>query len=241
MSEPRRRVYKSVSVEPGPSGFAIALDGKRAMTPAKRPLAVPSAALAEAIAGEWEAQGERIDPGAMPMTRLASIALDLVAPRTSQIIDNIVKYAETDLLCYRAEEPPELALRQHAAWQPVLDWAAERFGAPLVVTSGIVPLPQPRASLDALQAAVAVRDPWHLAALNLATGALGSLLLTLALAERRIDAEEAFAASVLDESFEIERWGEDAEQMRRRQGLREDVAAAARFLALIAGGSMGGP
>jgi chaperone required for assembly of F1-ATPase len=236
MPEALRRRYKTVAVEPDPPGFAIALDGKRAQTPAKRPLVLPREALAQAIALEWEAQGARLDPTTMPMTRLASIALDLVAPRMEEVAANVSKYAETDLLCYRAAAPPELVLRQHAAWQPVLDWAAERYAAPLELAAGIVPRAQPEASLRALRAAVAAHDPWHLSALNLATGALGSLLLALALAERRLDAEAAFAASVLDETFEIEQWGEDAEQMRRRQGLREDIAAALRFFALLAPG-----
>lgn len=230
-----RRAYRAVSVTPGEAGFVLRLDDRRAMTPAKAPLEVPTEALAHAIAAEWAAQGERVDPNTMPLTRLAAAALDLVAPRAQEVIDNIAKYAETDLVCYRAEGPRELVRRQHAAWQPLLEWAAKRFGVQLLLTQGIVPLPQPMESLRALEATVAARSVWELAALSLATSALGSLVLALALAEGRLDAGDAFEASVVDESFEIERWGEDAEQMRRRRALRDDVAAAARFLALLRG------
>lgn len=232
MNEKRQRIYKTVAVAPADGGFAVALDGKTAMTPAKRPLVVPNERLARAIAAEWEAQGREIDPGAMPMTRLAAITLDLVAPRPAEVVAAVAKYAATDLVCYRADVG-ELARRQHEAWQPHLDWVAERFGAPLERVVGIVPRAQPEASLRALESRVAAMSAWELAALNLATTALGSLVLALALAAGRLDAERAFAASVLDETYEIERWGEDAEQMRRRRLVAEDIAAAARFLALL--------
>lgn len=231
----RRRLYKRVEIAPTEAGFMLLLDSKPAMTPAKQPLQLPSAALADAIAAEWLGQGDRIDPDTMPMTRLASIALDLVAPRALEVIDAIANYVGTDLVCYRAEAPPELVRRQHAAWQPLVDWAANRFDAPLVVTQGILPRAQPQSSLAAIKAWVATRSAWELAALNLATTALGSIVLALALAEGRIGAEAAFAASVLDETFEIERWGEDAEQMRRRRAVSEDVHASAQFLSLLKG------
>ena len=229
-----KRFYKNAGVIETPQGFGVTLDGKPVRTPAKRPLAVPTRALAEAIAAEWQAQGDAVDPKRLPLTRLASIALDLVAPRREAVVAEVVKYAGTDLVCYRAEEPAELRARQHAVWQPVIDWAAERFEAPLDVTSGVLPVPQPAATLAAFASAVEAYDTHRLAALHLATAALGSLVLALALIEGRLDAESAFAAAQLDESFQIERWGEDPEQTKRRTAIKEDVALAHRFVALLA-------
>lgn len=230
-----KRFYKSAGVTETPEGFGVALDGKPVRTPAKRPLAVPTRALAEAIAEEWLAQGETVDPKRLPLTRLASIALDLVAPRREAVVSEVVKYAGTDLVCYRAEAPPELAARQHAAWQPLIDWATLRFDASLTVTASILPVSQSPATLKAFEAAATAYDIHRLAALHLATAACGSVVVALALVEGRLDAEAAFAASELDESYEIERWGEDAEQAKRRKGLKEDIALAARFVALLAG------
>ncbi|MGH7126374.1 MAG: ATP12 family chaperone protein [Stellaceae bacterium] len=230
-----KRFYKGAGVTEAPEGFGVLLDGKPVRTPAKRLLAVPTRALAEAIAQEWLAQGETVDPQQLPLTRLASIALDLVAPRREAAVAEVVKYAGTDLVCYRAEGPPELAARQQAAWQPLIDWAALRFDAPLTVTASILPVPQSPATLKAFEAAAAAYDTHRLAALHLATAACGSLVAALALIEGRLDAEATFAAAELDESYEIERWGEDAEQAKRREGLRADIALAARFVTLLAG------
>jgi chaperone required for assembly of F1-ATPase len=228
-----KRFYKGAGVTEAPEGFGVALDGKPVRTPAKRPLIVPARALAAAIAEEWLAQGDTVDPKRLPLTRLASIALDLVAPRREAVVAEVVKYAGTDLVCYRAEQPPDLVERQHAAWQPLIDWATLRFDAPLAVTSSILPVAQSAATLKALEAAVAAYDTPRLAALHFATAACGSLVVALALIEGRIDAAAAFASAELDESYEIERWGEDAEQARRRATLREDIALAARFVSLL--------
>lgn len=229
-----KRFYREAGVRETPDGFGIALDGKPVSTPAKRPLTVPTRALAEAIAAEWLAQGETVDPKRLPLTRVASIAVDLVAPRREAVVAELAKYAGTDLVCYRAEQPSDLAERQHAAWQPLVDWATSRFDAPLTVTAGILPVAQPTGSLKALETAVATYDTHRLAALHLATATCGSLVVALALIEGRIDADAAFASAELDESYEIERWGEDAEQARRRAGLKEDIALAARFVSLLA-------
>ena len=229
-----KRFYQDAGVTETPDGFGIALDGKPVSTPAKRPLTLPTLALAEAIAAEWRAQGETVDPNRLPLTRVASIALDLVAPRREAVVAELAKYAGTDLVCYRAEHPSELAERQYAAWQPLVDWVSLRFDAPLTVTAGILPVAQPTASLKALETAIASYDTHRLAALHLATAACGSLVVALALIEGRIDAEAAVASAELDESYEIERWGEDVEQARRRAGLKEDIALAARFVSLLA-------
>jgi chaperone required for assembly of F1-ATPase len=234
MAERPKRAYQRAEIAATEGGFAILLDGKPVQTPAKAALAVPSRALAEAIAAEWRAQGQSVDPDTMPLTRIASIAIDLVMPRRAAVIAEIVKYAGTDLVCYRAEHPAALAARQESAWQPLVEWTRARFGAELAVTSGVVPTEQPEPSLRALGDAVGALPSLQLAALHLATSACGSLVVALALAEERIDAESAFAAAELDATFEIERWGEDDEQTRRRAALRADIEAAARFLSLVA-------
>lgn len=229
-----RRFCKTARVVETREGYGIALDGKPVRTPAKHPLVVPSRTLAEAIAEEWRAQGETVEPLSLSLTRLASIALDLVAPRRAAVIEEVVRYAGTDLVCYRAEHPPELVQRQQTHWQPLIDWVALRYDAPLSVTAGIVPREQQVDTIKAFAAAVATYDTNRLAALHLATAACGSLVVALALIEGRVDADAAFAAAELDESYEIERWGEDPEQARRRAALKGDIAVAARFAALLA-------
>jgi len=223
-----KRFYKQAAVAPAEGGYAVLLDGKPIHTPAKTTLVVKSRKLAEAMAEEWQTEDEEINLTDLHLTRLAGTVIDLIEPRRAQIIAEIAKYAATDLLCYRAESPPELAARQHAAWQTHLDWAGSRY-APLAVTQGIAPLEQAPEALESYRAAVAAHDSMILAALYVATSALGSLVLALALIEGRIDAEQAFTTSQLDESFQIERWGEDDEAARRRAGLKDDIDLAARF------------
>jgi chaperone required for assembly of F1-ATPase len=230
-----KRFYRDVTVAPAEGGFGIRLDAKPLATPAKAPLAVPSRPLAEAIAAEWYGQGAEVRLDALPLTRLASTAIDLVATRRAEVAATVARYAGTDLVCYRAGHPPELARRQHDIWQPLIDWATLRYDAPLEVTSGVVPVTQSPATLRAFAAAVEGFATLELAALHLATTACGSLVVALALVEGRLDVEAAFAASQLDESFEIEQWGEDAEQARRRAALKDDMALAHRFLELLRG------
>jgi chaperone required for assembly of F1-ATPase len=233
-----KRVYARVEThpvegEPSKSAWAIALDGKPVRTPARAVLAVPSAALAAAIAAEWEAQGEEIRPATMPLTRLAATAIDRTAAQRDLVVAETANYSATDLVCYRAEHPPALAARQHAVWQPLLDWAALRYDAALAVTTGIVPAAQSSAALRALAAVVAAHDDFRLTALHTLTAACGSLVIALALSETRLDPEAAFAASQLDETFQIEAWGEDFEAAARRRAVAADIAAAARFIALL--------
>jgi chaperone required for assembly of F1-ATPase len=228
-----KRFYSEASVAPAASGFGVSLDGKPLRTPAKALLAVPSRALAAAIAAEWGGQGPEVKLAELPLTRLASTAIDLVAARRPEVVAEVARYAGTDLVCYRTGHPPELAQRQHEAWQPLIDWATLRYDAPLEVTVGVVPVAQSTATLRALTAAVDGFTAHELAALHLATSACGSLVVALALAEGRLDVAAAFAASQLDESFEIEQWGEDAEQTRRRGAVKDDIALAQRFLVLL--------
>jgi len=228
-----KRVYREVAIRPAAGGWGVALDGRPLRTPAKRELSVPSERLAAAIAAEWDAQDPDIRPETMKLTQLAATAIDRTAERRNEIVAEVANYAATDLVCYRAEHPPALAARQEAMWQPLLDWAAGRYDAGLAVTAGIVPMAQSPASLRAFAAAVAALDDLRLTALQAATAACGSLVISLALLEGRLDAEAAFAASQLEETFQIEAWGEDAEATARRQTLAADIAAAARFLQLL--------
>ena len=228
-----KRLYQRAAAIPAAGGHGVVLDGRLVKTPAGRDLVVPSAALAAAVAAEWDAQQGEIRRETMPLTRLAGAAIDRSATQREAIVRQVAHYAGTDLVSYRASHPPALAARQQAVWQPLIDWAADRYGAPLMVTNGVIPASQPAASLDAFAAAVAAHDDYALTALHAATAACGSLVIALALLEGRVDAGEAFAASQLDESFQIEAWGEDAEQARRRAALAADIAAAAQFMALL--------
>jgi chaperone required for assembly of F1-ATPase len=221
--------------ENGQPGFGVTIDGRTLRTPAKRPMVLPTAALAEAIAAEWQAQADEVRPHTMPLMRLASTGIDIVEQRREAVIEEVAKYAGTDLVCYRAAEPPSLVARQQAAWGPLVDWATLRYDAPLTVTSGIVPVAQSPNTLRAFRTAVEAYPSLALTALQAATAACGSLVIALALMEGRIGAEEAFAASQVDETFQIEAWGEDSEAASRRLALAADIEAAARFRALLRG------
>jgi chaperone required for assembly of F1-ATPase len=228
-----RRFYDKAEAVRRANGHGVTLDGRTIKTPGKRDLIVPSGALAVAIAEEWDSQEREVRPETMPLTRLATTTLDRVAEQRETIVQQVANYAGTDLVCYRAAHPPSLAARQQAAWQPLIDWAALRYDAPLTVTSGVIPRGQSQTSLRAFAAAVAELDDFTLTALHTATAACGSLVIALALLEGRIDANEAFAASQLDETFQIEAWGEDAEQAERRRALNADIEAATQFISLL--------
>jgi chaperone required for assembly of F1-ATPase len=228
-----KRFYRQVTVASDEGGHRVLLDGRPLRTPAKRILVAPSAELALAIAAEWQNQGEAIQPQVMPLTRLASTVFDRMPGQRAAAIEELLGYAGTDLLCYRAAEPLDLVRRQEHAWQPLLDWADEAYGVRLAVTTSILPVAQPGAALGNLPAVLDALDDWPLIGLHAATTALGSLILGLALACGRIDAAEALGASLLDEDFEIERWGREAEAERRHAALRREVEAAATFLARL--------
>jgi chaperone required for assembly of F1-ATPase len=227
----QKRFYVAATMKAEEGGFVLRLDGKRAMTPGRNPLAVPTRALADAITAEWMAQKEFVDPATMPATRLANSAIDGVAKRLAEVRAEVLGYARTDLVCYRAGEPEGLVARQNAAWQPILAWAEKRFGR-FVLAEVIVHVAQPEATLAALAEAIdAVNDPFRLAGLNLATTLTGSALIALALAEGAIDAEAAWVAAHVDEDWNISLWGEDVEAKTRRARRLEDFKAAA--LALV--------
>lgn len=228
----KKRFYKNASVEKLGDGFTVALDGRAVKTPAKQPLTIAVRALAEAVAGEWRAQEEEIRHASMPMMRFVSTALDRVAPQRAEVVVETAKFAETDLLCYRAARPPELARRQAEAWQPLLDWAEARYGAGLGTTTEMVAMAQDDVALARLRAAVEAENDLTLTGLHIATAASGSLIVALALLEREIDAERAWAVSHIDERWQLERWGEDTELSERLAGLRTEISAAGEFLAL---------
>jgi chaperone required for assembly of F1-ATPase len=230
-----KRFYKRAGVVPAVSGHGVTLDGRLVKTPGKRDLVVPSPALAAAMATEWEAQQGEIRRETMPLTRLAGVTIDRHSTERAAVVRQVADYAGTDLVCYRAAHPPALATRQQAIWQPLIDWANERYSAPLVVTNGVIPASQPAASLAAFADAVAAHNDFSLTALHAATTACGSLVIALALLEGRLDAGEAFAVSQLDESFQIEAWGEDKELGERRAALAAEIAAAAQFTSLLRG------
>ncbi len=215
------------------TGFGVALDGRALSTPLQRPIAVPSLALAEAMAAEWQAQGEEVRPHSMPLTQLAATALDRVADRREEVIDELAAYGSSELLCYRADQSAELARRQAESWQPLLDWFALRFDAPLAVTCGVTPKAQSPAALASLRAAIAERSCWDLSALALATHAAGSIVLALALAEGQTDAAAVWSLSLMDELFQAEQWGDDPQAQARRQSIRQDIFSAERFLRLL--------
>jgi len=198
----------------------------------KSGLLLPSLAFAEAIAEEWRSQGERLKPAAMPLTQLANTAIDRVAPDPKPTIDELMGYAGTDLTCYRAEAPASLVEHQRRHWQPLLDDLARRHDVRLSVHPGIIPHPQPPAALATLGRHLAAQPPFILAGLAAATRAMGSLVIGLALAEDQLSPDQAFELSQLDESWQIEQWGEDAEAAARRGALRQEIKDTHRFLTL---------
>lgn len=226
----RRRVWQAARAVPVPSGWTVHLDDKPLMTPARAPLVVPAEAMAKAIAAEWQAQQQRVDPRTMPVTRMANSALDKVAPSHADVAAHLTAYGETDLLCYRAESPAELAARQAEAWDPLLDWAAEALGARLRPGVGVLPVMQDRAALDRLAARVAAHDSFALTGLHDLVTLSGSLVLGLAVADGRLGADAAWALSRLDEDWQIALWGADEEATASAEARREGFACAARFL-----------
>ena len=233
-----KRFYKAVTVavpqSEAPPAFRVLLDGKPVRTPAKALLAVPTRALAEAIAGEWEAQREHVDPAGMPLTRLANSAIDGVGAHQAEVRADIVKYAASDLLCYRASEPHPLVRRQAEVWDPVLAWAREALGARFEVAEGIMPVTQPEAAKSAVAGALEGLDAFSLTSLHVMTTLTGSALLALAHAQAHLTAEAAWAAAQVDEDWQIGRWGEDAEAAARRRRRWAEMQAASRLMALLA-------
>lgn len=224
-----KRFWKEARVEAG----AVLLDERPVKTPARNDLTLPTEALAAAVAAEWNAQGEKVDPRAMPFTGLANAAIDRIAPDKEAFAAGLAAYGETDLLCYRAEGPSTLVERQAASWDPLLAWARRRYDVDFEVTQGIIHRPQPEATVARLRQAVVARDPFELAAFSPLVTISGSLVIALAIAEEAVSRDEAWAAATLDEAWQAEQWGEDAEAAARLEARRGEFENAERFLRLL--------
>ncbi|MHA7889174.1 ATP12 family chaperone protein [Roseicyclus sp.] len=231
-----KRFWTEVSVAEAEGGFAVHLDARRVMTPGKLPLTLPTRPMAEAVAAEWAAQEDEIQPLTMPVTRAANSAIERVTPQRPEVAAMLAAYAETDLTCHRADAPQALAERQAAAWDPLLDWAADRFGARLFATAGILPVEQPPASLAALRAHVDGFGPFHLTAFHDLVALSGSLVIGLAVAHDHLDPETAWSMSRIDEDWQIEQWGPDDEAEAVTALKRKDFHRAKAFWRLAAAG-----
>jgi chaperone required for assembly of F1-ATPase len=225
-----KRFWTEVTVD---AERGIRLDGKPVRTPGRLPLILPTEALAEAVAGEWRAVEGDIDPSAMPLTGLSNAAIERIPTDPAVFAANLAAYAESDLLCYRAEEPADLVARQSATWDPPLAWASQRYDVHFQVVAGIMHRPQPDATVERMAVAVAVRSAFELAGLAPLVTISGSLVLALALLEDEMTADTVWAASNLDEDWQAEKWGEDDLAIKARETRRADFDAAARFLNLI--------
>lgn len=228
----RKRFYESASVVEESSVFAVTLDGKPVRTPARHSLAAPTRELAMAIAAEWNAQAELIDPANMPLTRLANSIIDGVADNPDEVRNDIVKYLGSDLLFYRADGPEGLTERQAAAWDPIVRWAADTLGARFIMVEGVVFAAQPEQAIAA--AAKAIPDNiWRLGAVHSIMTLTGSALLALALAHGAVSAENAWTAAHVDEDWQMEQWGRDTLAMERRDHRAAEMTAAATVLRLV--------
>lgn len=236
----RKRFYKEAGVADAEGGFAITLDGKPIRTPSGRQVVIPSRELADAVASEWVAQGEMIDPVTMPLTRIANSVVEGVIDRVELVSDDLAKYFETDLLFYRAGHPEELVAREAAHWDPVLFWAAQMLGAHFILSEGVMHVKQPDEAVRAARAALP-GDAWSVAALHMVTTLTGSALLALALVQGARDADQVWAAAHVDEDWNIDQWGVDEEAAARRAKRQKDFQAAVTVLAAVKPPAVGGP
>jgi chaperone required for assembly of F1-ATPase len=228
-----KRFWRSVAAVGDEDGWAVRLDGKPLRTPARAPLVVPTEALARAIGAEWDGVGETVDPRAMPLTGLANAAIDRVAPEREAFAADLSRYGESDLACYRAESPRALAARQEESWDELLAWARRRFDVDFRTTCGVMHVEQPPATVRRLAHAVAALDAFRLAGLSPLVTIGGSLVAGLAVLEDAIPADEAWRAVTIDEQWQLEQWGGDAEAEERLANRRRDFLAAAAFLDLL--------
>jgi chaperone required for assembly of F1-ATPase len=226
-----KRFYKTASVVPIEGGFAVHLDGKPVRTPGKALLALPTEAAALLVADEFAEQGETINPVTMPVMRLVNTAIDGVASDPQAVLEDILRFASSDLLCYRADAPQGLVERQNERWDPVVDWARTALGARFNLAEGIIHVEQPRETIAVLGSHLNQRaEPLRLAAVHLMTSLTGSALLALAVDCGALDGEAAWAAGHVDEDWQIEQWGQDAEAVARRAARKRDMMAAVSLL-----------
>ncbi|TGV61771.1 ATPase [bacterium M00.F.Ca.ET.141.01.1.1] len=226
-----KRFYKEVSVVPVEAGFAVQLDGRPVRTPGKALLALPTEAAAALVADEFAEQGETINPVTMPVMRLVNTAIDGVASDPQAVLEDILRFASSDLLCYRADAPQGLVERQNEQWDPVIDWARASLGVRFNLAEGIIHVEQPRETIAVLGSHLAQRaQPLRLAAIHVMTSLTGSALLALAVDFGELDGEEAWAAGHVDEDWQIAQWGQDAEAVARRTARKRDMMAAVSLL-----------
>lgn len=229
-----KRVFEAASViAVNGGGHTVALDGRPVRTPAKEPLHLPTEGLAAEIAAEWNAQGDKIVPDSMPLMTLAATAIDRVIPNHAAVAAEAAGYGGSDLLCYRADTPLELAQRQADGWDPVLDWATARYDVSFTVTAGLMPVDQPAETLTRFHTVAAEFDSFALTAVHVLTTAFGSFVLALSVVEKAQKIDEAFALSRIDETYQEELWGTDEEAEKRRSRLHAEVVSAHHFLTLL--------
>ena len=228
----RHRVYKTVEVTETENGFGVALDGRALHTPGQSVLLTTVNALADAVAAEWDAQQEANDPASMPLTKLLNTTVDRIAPRRTEIVSELLQFVATDTLCYRAESPESLVERQSMIWQPVLDWFAATYGIVLSTGPGLMPVGQSTESVTHMDQVLSSRDDLALTAIQASAALTGSLVLALALVDQRLSGAEVFAIAQLDETWQMEQWGEDSEAIDRRSSLESDLLSVERFIAL---------
>jgi chaperone required for assembly of F1-ATPase len=227
-----KRFWTQADITATDTGFEVRLDDRPVKTPAKAKLELPTLEMAQAAMTEWDAQVEKIDPLTMPITRGANAAIDKVRPQFAEVAALVAAYGESDLLCYRAESPEELVQRQADAWDPLLDWAASAFGAPLVITTGVVPVDQPATTIAALRDTVFDMSPFELTAISDLVALSGSLVIGLAAARDVLPIEDLWTRSRIDENWQIEKWGDDDEATAVASRKEQDFYQAKRFLCL---------
>lgn len=228
-----KRFWKEAAAVAGEDGWRVELDGRPVRTPARAMLTLPNRQLAAAAAAEWQQAGETVDPRAMPLTGLANAAIDRIAPEQEAFAANLARYAASDLLCYRADSPDKLIARQAERWDPLLQWARRRYDVDFLVTAGVAPVDQSADTLARLHQAVAALDAFTLAGLSPLVTVGGSLVAGLAVLEEAVDVDSAWAAVSLDEEWQLEQWGADAEAEKALAAREADFLAGARFLELL--------
>ena len=228
-----KRFWKEAAAARSGEGWGVALDGRPVRTPARVLLEVPSEALAQAIADEWADVGDALDPRQLPLTGLANAAIDRVAPDREAFVSNLAHYAQGDLACYRAEGTSALVARQEESWDALLGWARRRFDVDFCTTTGVIDVDQPAATVERLSHALAVLDPFRLAGLSPLVTIGGSLLAALAVLEEALTPDGAWAVVTVDDRWQFEQWGADAEALAAIENRRQDFLAAARFLKLL--------
>jgi len=228
-----KRFYETVSLKPEADGYGLVLDNRPVKTPARAALIIPGLALGEAIAEEWRGQGEHIEPATMPLTQHVNAGIDRIAPNRADVLEELVRYAETDQCCYRADEPEELIARQAAAWDPLLEWAKDTHGLSFAVTSGIMPAAQPQQTLDQARSLIEPMPDCAISALHTVTAISGSLVMGLAARDQQLSDASLFECALVDELFQVEQWGADEEAQERRTGLRTALGSACTLFSLL--------